>query len=290
MKHSLRAPRPFALLLQRRRVALLDAEHGLVIEAVPVAAPQGRSWVFDQPASEIKGCKQMYAHADFPVAEYLRWFIERVYPVRKLRLTLVSNVQQPLSLSLWQHLFADLGLREPLRVRSPLQCLGGALINGLLIYLEEGLAQYGAYRSRAAEEIGQVGYGFYLSREIRRYVQAQHGLRIDAGTAEQAWQRLGSERQLTIQGLDAEGRLRRQLLIAEELEKVFAAAIEPLLAEIADLQNAFPLLPLHLLGPQAELPWLSALLAERLPEPPSIHSDPDGLLLQAIQQDLKSQV
>lgn len=280
--------RPFALLLQRERVGLIDAEHGLVIEAAPLAAPKGhgKGWIFDAPAAQLPHCQQMFTHASFPLAVYFDWFLTRVYPVRKLSLTLVSNVQQPLSLSLWQHLFAGLGLREPLRVRSPLQCLGAQLKNGLLIHCEDGLAQLGAFRNRSAEESSQVGYGFYLSRAIRQYVQTRHGLRIDAATAEQAWLRLGSERQLTIQGQDSEGKARRQLLIAEELAAVFAAAVVPLLDEIGQLQQHFPQLPIQLLGPQSALPWLAELLTAKLKLPLQAPADSDSLLLRSIQQDL----
>lgn len=282
--------RPFALLLQRERIALIDAEHGLVIEAAPLAAPQakgrGKGWVFDTPAAQMPHCQQMFASAHFPLAAYFEWFLARVYPVRKLSLTLVSNVQQPLSLSLWQHLFAGLGLRQPLRVRSPLQCLGAQLKNGLLIYFEDGLAQLGAFRNRSAEESAQVGYGFYLSRAIRQYAQTRHGLQIDAATAEQAWLRLGSERQLTIQGRNREGKPCRQLLIAEELEAVFAAATVPLLDEIGQLQLRFPDLPIQLLGPQRSLPWLAEVLAARLRLPLQALADSDSLLLRSIQQDL----
>ncbi|MEZ0372414.1 MAG: hypothetical protein ACAI44_25210 [Candidatus Sericytochromatia bacterium] len=286
-KHQLR---PFALLMQRERVSLIDAEHGLVIEAAPLAAPAGKGWAFDQAAAALPGCQQMYASAAFPLAEFFGWFLERVYPVRKLGLTLVSNLQQPLSLSLWQHLFADIGLREPLQLRSPLQCLGSNLIEGLLVYLEDGLAQIGVFEQRRAQEQSQVGYGFYLSRAIRQHVLAKYGLRIDSETAAEAWQRLGGERQVTLLGRDGEGRQRRQLLIAEELEDAFAAAFAPLLSEIGFQRNFHPALPLYLLGPQAASPWLAKLLAAHLPGPLVLPPDPEGILIQGIQRELKSQI
>lgn len=283
--------RPFALLLQREKLTLIDHEHGLVTTAAPLAAPRAQrrnqDWVFDSPASGLPGCRQMFTAADFPLAAYLGWFLERVYPVRKQRLTLVSNLQQALSLSLWQHLFQSLGLREPLRVRSPLQILGAGLGQGVLIYLEDGLAQIGVFENHLASESSQVGYGFYLSRAIRQHVLTRHGLQIDTPTAEAAWQKMGSAGQLTIQGRDAEDRPCRQLLIAEELAPVFAAALEPLLSEIAYLQSRYPGYGLTLLGPQASLPWLVELVCSGWPASFLQPEDPETLLIQSIQKEIK---
>lgn len=285
----MKALRPFALLLQRERIGLIDAEHGLVIEAAPLAAPlpRERGWCFDAPAAEAGTCRQLFTHADFPLAEYFDWFLGRIYPIRKQRLMLVSNLQQPLSQNLWQHLFAGLGLRVPLQMRSPLQCLADRLANGLLVYCEDGLAQLGVFHQRQAETLCQVGYGFYLARAIRHHVQARHGLQIDAVTADQAWMRLGAEGQLTIQGRDDAGKIRRQLLIAEDLDLVFAEAIAPLAREMGHLQSLYPSLPTYLLGPQAGLPWLPKLLAAVLPLACICPSEPETLLQAGIQDALR---
>ncbi len=291
--------RPFALLLEPERVALIDAEHGLVIQEPPLAHlnPKGK-WAYGSAAAGQPGCKSLQGSADFPLAGFFAWFLERVYPVKRQQLCLLSlESRRPLSISLWTHLFGQLGLREPLQLMSPIEPMAKALAassrSGMLLYLGEGQAQLAGIRPSQVE-LSQVGYGFYLTRAIRQHVIERHRLPIDMPSAEQAWQRLGgtgdaSSRQLTLEGRDPEGKVTRRLLIAEELEPLFSAAIEPLIREISHLQRPGEL---QLYGPQADLPWLLPVLKQRLQaaklqQPLVLPPERERILMHSIQTYLK---
>ncbi|PKL76332.1 MAG: hypothetical protein CVV27_10805 [Candidatus Melainabacteria bacterium HGW-Melainabacteria-1] len=283
----------FALLLHYESLTLIDAEHGVIVSEAPLAAPAGRpgKWLFGPDAEAAAGRMHLFATPHFPLAEYFAWFLSRFYPLRRLKLLLLSaEPMPPLNVSLWEHLFAGLGLPAPLQLRSPLAPLAAARQRGLLVYLADGVAQLAVCRKGQIDELSQAGYGYFLTRAVRQHVLAQQGLQIDVPTAEQAWLRLGAcERQLTLEGSDAEGRPRRLLLIAEELRPAFAAAFEPLLREIVYLAALHPNLPLQLYGSHAD--WLLRVNAEAgtlaLADPLVLTPDAERILIHSIQHYLR---
>lgn len=291
---ALKNSRPFALLLEQERVALIDAEHGLVIQEPPLASPLPKGkWAFGSAALSQPGCRQLQSAPDFPLAGFFAWFLERIYPVKRQKLCLLSlESRQPLSISLWAHLFGQLGLREPLQLMSPIEPMAAGLAassrSGMLLYLGDGQAQIAGVRPGAVE-LSQVGYGFYLTRALRQHVIERHRLPIDSPSAELAWQRLGGPaesgaRQLTLEGRDLDGKPTRRLLIAEELEPLFTAAVEPLIREINHQQ---PSSEIQLYGPQASLPWLMPILSHRLNQPLVLPPERERILMHSIQTYLK---
>lgn len=281
--------RPVALLLHYEQISLIDAEHGLVLEEAPLALQTPKGWEFGPAAINKSGSLHFFASRHFPLADYFEWFLSRFFPLRKLRLfVLTPEPLQPLSISLWAHLFSQLGLRESVQLHSPLYPLASSLKQGLLVYLADGLSQVAVCRKGQIQELSQAGYGFYLTRAVRQHVLERYSLKIDVPTAEQAWLRLGgSEHQLTIEGRDQHASLRRQLLIAEELRSAFNKAFEPLLRELDYLKQLNPELSAQVYGPHA--PWLAsqaAGLQQSLALPP----DRDRILIHSIQQYLKGQL
>lgn len=285
----MKALHPFAVLLHYEQLSLIDPEHGLLLEEPALAYKGPKGWIFGPAADEHAERLHLFASPHFPLAEYFEWCIGRFYPLKRLQLVLLSaEPTPPLTASLWEQLFAGMGLKAPLQLGSPLHALGAALKQGLLVYLADGVAQVAVCRRGQLAEISQAGYGYFLTRALRQHVLLSYRLQIDVPTAEQAWLRLGgSEHQLTIEGTDPKGSSRRQLLIAEELKPALADAFEPLLREIAYQATLHPGLPIQLFGPHAH--WLAGPLSQALGQTLAPAPDADRILVMSIQQYLQQQ-
>lgn len=274
----------FGLLLENERMALIEAEHGLVVQEPTIARLQGRHWQFGQAAlAEGGGLLRLFETPHFPQEAFFTWFLERVYPLRRMRLHLItSGFTQALAQGLWQRFFEQLGLAAAVPVVSPLQCLAISLREGLLIWLDQGLGQLAVCRQGQLRESTAAGYGQYLARALRHYALTRYELRIDPGTANASWPRLGQPgQQLTLQGEGLHShRPEQQLLTSEEVAVLYLSAFEPLRQELHYYQRLYPELPCRLLGPQASL-------AQGLPGELSGKSTLDTLLLQGIQHYLR---
>ncbi|MGV3525737.1 MAG: hypothetical protein ACO1RX_16055 [Candidatus Sericytochromatia bacterium] len=279
-----KAPSHFGLLLENERIILIEAEHGLVVQEPTLARRQGRHWQFGQAALAGEGPPlHLFSDLAFPQQAFFQWFLERVYPLRRMRLHLItSGFTQALAQGLWQRFFEQLGLSETVPVVSPLTCLAISLREGLLVWLDQGLGQLAVCRQGQLREHTAAGYGQYLARALRHYALERYQLCIDPSTASASWPRLGQAgQQLTLQGRGLQSqRSEQQLLTSEELASLYLLAFEPLRQELHYYQRLYPELPCHLLGPQATL-------AQGLPGELSGQNTLDTLLLQGIQHYLR---
>jgi len=283
----MKRPRWFALILQEHSMGLVDLEHGLLVHEPMLAARQGRRWRFGPEIERGQRPVSVYQSPEFPLQDWLVWFLERVYPLRKLKLLLIwPESPSALTLHLWKACLNQLGIAES-RVVSPLDCLAPALQSSLLIYLDGGLAGLAACVQGRVQEATYLGYGRFLTRAVRRYALEKHTLRVDFQTAESLWQRLGAFQQVTVSGQDLQGRLRHQLLLAEDLEPMVIDALTPLVREVHYLQAVYPDLPCQLLGNQNVLPGLESCLAQQLPASAEKIEAGDQILIQSIQAMLQ---
>lgn len=260
------ARRAFALNVRHSSVMVQEAEHGCLLEVLPLASRQGKHWIFGAEAADSGTVLHLFDDAGFPLAAYFRWILERFYPLKKMDLLLLVPGQQKWVQSLWFELLQNLGLAS-FTLATPLDCLARALKTGLLVYLEDGLAALAVCQRGETLETTSVGYGYFLTRAMRHQVQAHYGLRIEPETATLVWQKLSAGgQQVTVTGENLEGRRHNQMLILEDLKDIFAMALQPLIQEILYLQALYPRLDCFMLGTDAGYPSVQEILQEQLQE------------------------
>lgn len=275
----------FALLQQADQMALVDAEHGLLLHRPLEAVITGRHWQLPN-ASTRPGLTRhrLEQTPHFPLESWLKQFLTQAYPLNRICLLLVwPEPPSALSLHLWRVCLEHLGLAA-YKVCSPLDCLALQLEQSLLIYLDGGVAGLAACRQSQVLEASYLGYGRYLTRAVRRYLLQHYDLRVDFFTASSVWQRLElAQTQMTITGLNSQQQAQQQLLLFEELQPLVQAALTPLIEEVHTLNGVYPELACQLLGNTNALPGMEVLLAQQLPPQAEKIQAGDRVLIESIQ-------
>lgn len=274
---------PLGLLLTPTESCLLSSSQ-LLQQRPLLAVRQGKRWVFGQAATLLATEPVTPAEAQFPWAAFLQDFLEPVAGLRKKQLVLILATPQ-LWPGLWEPLLERLGVAQ-------WQLLAFAEVllptrSGILVYLEHGLAQVVVRRQRELLAQEQIGYGYYLTRELRKQVFERHGILLELKLAERIWQKLWRPgQQVTIQGKSLEGENRSQLLISEDLKTIFQQALQPLKQELCFLGDCYQL-PIVLAGPESALPGLAVGLQGLQGLPVDVIAQDRDMLYAGVQHLLK---
>ncbi len=259
-----KTPQTLGLWLHKERLSTLHGQQGLISHVEPVAYVQGKSWQFGERPKKGEKALWLFSDAEFPLAAFFRWHLERIYPLKKTTVVLVTNAQnRGISGNLWQDIFRDMPLVK-VEQWQPVDILSAVHVqqqSGLLLYCEDGLAHLRVVQKGQVIESLQLGYGRYISREIRQRFHEQYGIYLALHTADSAWRKLSRPEveQVTLEG-QRQGASGSQLLLKEELHAIVLRALEPLAQEIHLLQQAYDLPCLWLMGPQQGLTGLTETL------------------------------
>ncbi|PIQ26712.1 hypothetical protein COW36_00860 [bacterium (Candidatus Blackallbacteria) CG17_big_fil_post_rev_8_21_14_2_50_48_46] len=301
-----REQRCLGLWFSPEEALLVDREHGLIAREAaclvrPVANNKPLIWGNSALLSGKGSPLWQMGWQPQEIKSFLQSFIATIIPLSRCQLLLpVLNLGDAYYSAFWHLLRERLNLAS-LSLCSPLSCLAhltGIRSTDLILFIEEGLAECSL--GAPLHPPLAVGYGRYLSRRLMQYVFQQYGLKIDSLAAGSAWQRLGGlaqvQDQLTLKGVDREGKIQYQMITAEELAPLAEAAFQPLVNLCRlQLEQQFSepkqkVTEVLLFGEQADLPGLAAYLQNQLCLTVSVRKSGPDIMVKALQEALQSKV